>query len=194
MSFYWNGEIVMMQSKEVNHMEQKKIGLLLKELRKEKGLTQEELAEKFFVSSRSVSRWETGATLPDLSILVELADFYNIDIREIINGERKKQDMNSEEKETLMKVVEYADEEKAKVKKRMADNCAGAGILLTFSTVLYLTKGFNGAIEARPCDNMISFSLGLTLVILFVNVLYFTGHLEKVKATVKSIKTRLFGK
>ena len=43
-------------------MEQKKIGLFLKELRKECGLTQEELAEKFFVSSRSVSRWETGGS------------------------------------------------------------------------------------------------------------------------------------
>ena len=175
-------------------MEQKKIGLFLKELRKERGLTQEELAEKFFVSSRSVSRWETGATLPDLSILVELADFYSIDIREIIDGERKVQDMNSEEKETLMKVAEYADEEKAKVKKRMADICLGAGILLTFSTILYLTKGFNGAIGARPCDNIISASLGLTLGILFANVLYFTGYLKKIKVQAKSLKVRLFGK
>ncbi len=169
-------------------MEQKKIGLFLKKLRKEKGLTQEELAEKFFVSSRSVSRWETGATLPDVSILVELADFYCIDIREIIDGERKKQDMNSEEKETLMKVAEYADEEKANVKKRMAGICLGAGILLTFSSILYLTKGFNGAIGERPCDHIISVSLGLTLGILFTNALYFTGYLQKIKAMVKSIK------
>lgn len=175
-------------------MEQKKIGLFLKELRKERGLTQEELAEKFFVSSRSVSRWETGVTLPDLSILVELADFYDIDIREIIDGERKMQDMNSEKKETLMKVAEYADEEKAKVKKRMADSCEGAGILLTFSTILYLTNGFNGAIEARPCGNMISLSLCFTLAILFLNILYYTGHLEKVKTMAKSIKIKLFGK
>lgn len=49
-------------------MNQQKTGQLLKELRKEKNLTQEQLAEQFHISSRSVSRWETGANLPDLSI------------------------------------------------------------------------------------------------------------------------------
>ena len=45
----------------------KKIGIFLKELRKEKGLTQEQLAEKLLVSGRTVSRWETGLNMPDLS-------------------------------------------------------------------------------------------------------------------------------
>ena len=61
-------------------MDQKKIGLFLKQLRKEKTLTQSQLAEQLNVSDRTVSRWETGTNLPDLSILVELADFYDIDI------------------------------------------------------------------------------------------------------------------
>lgn len=43
--------------------------------RKENNLTQEQLAEKFGVSARTVSRWETGSNIPDLSILVELADY-----------------------------------------------------------------------------------------------------------------------
>ena len=63
-------------------MEQRKIGLFLKELRKEKGITQVQLAEQFNVSNRTVSRWENGNNMPDLSILVELADFYDVDIRE----------------------------------------------------------------------------------------------------------------
>ena len=45
-------------------MDQKKIGHFLKELRKEKELTQEQLAEKFHVSDRTVSRWETGSNMP----------------------------------------------------------------------------------------------------------------------------------
>ena len=60
----------------VQQMNQKKTGELLKQLRKEKNMTQEQLAERFYVSSRTVSRWETGSSLPDLGILVELADFY----------------------------------------------------------------------------------------------------------------------
>ena len=101
-------------------MNQRKIGEFLKQLRKEKGLTQEQLAEHFYVSSRSVSRWETGSNMPDVDMLIELADFYNVDIREIIDGERKSENMEKE-KETLKKVAEYADAEKAKLKKKVSN-------------------------------------------------------------------------
>ncbi|MBR2407364.1 MAG: helix-turn-helix domain-containing protein [Lachnospiraceae bacterium] len=99
-------------------MDQVKIGGFLKELRKEKELTQEQLAEKFGVSSRSVSRWENGNTMPELGILVELADYYEVDIKEIIDGERKSEIMKKEEKETLRKVADYAETEKKLVVKR----------------------------------------------------------------------------
>ena len=56
-------------------MDMKKIGGFLRRLRKEKGLTQEQLAESLFVSGRTVSRWETGTNMPDLSILILLAAF-----------------------------------------------------------------------------------------------------------------------
>ena len=99
-------------------IDQVKIGGFLKELRKEKELTQEQLAEKFGVSSRSVSRWENGNTMPELGILVELADYYEVDIKEIIDGERKSEIMKKEEKETLRKVADYAETEKKLVVKR----------------------------------------------------------------------------
>ena len=84
-------------------MNQQKTGEFLKHLRKEQGLTQEQLAEAFYVSSRTVSRWETGSNMPDLEILIELADFYHVDIREIIDGERKSENMDNETKDTLKK-------------------------------------------------------------------------------------------
>jgi len=99
-------------------IDQIKIGGFLRELRKEKELTQEQLAEKFGVSSRSVSRWENGNTMPELGILVELADYYEVDIKEIIDGERKSESMKKEEKETLRKVADYAEVEKKLVVKR----------------------------------------------------------------------------
>ena len=99
-------------------IDQMKIGNFLRELRKEKELTQEQLAEKFGVSSRSVSRWENGNTMPELGILVELADYYEVDIKEIIDGERKSESMKKEEKETLRKVADYAEVEKKLVVKR----------------------------------------------------------------------------
>ena len=87
-------------------MDTKKIGAFLKQCRKEKNLTQEQLAEKFEVSARTVSRWETGINMPDLSILVQLAEYYDVEMRELLDGERN-QTMNKEMKETLDKVVVY---------------------------------------------------------------------------------------
>ena len=89
-------------------MDTKKIGAFLKQCRKEKNLTQEQLAEKFGVSSRTVSRWETGSNMPDLSILVELADYYDMDLKELLDGERS-QPMNQEMRETLDKVADYEE-------------------------------------------------------------------------------------
>lgn len=96
-------------------MDQIKIGAFLKELRKEKGMSQEQLAENFGVSSRSVSRWENGNTMPDISIIIELADFYEVDIRELLSGERESEEMNKDLKETLEMVADYTEEEKTKI-------------------------------------------------------------------------------
>ena len=100
-------------------MDQKKTGYFLKQLRNEKKLTQEQLAEKFQITSRTVSRWETGSNMPDISMLLELADFYEVDIREIIDGERKSEQMNEELKETVIKVTDYTETNNARLLKRV---------------------------------------------------------------------------
>ena len=89
-------------------MNQKKIGSFLKELRKEMGITQEEFAEKLDVSSRTISRWETGANMPDISLLVNIAEIFNVSIPEIINGERKSENMNQETRDTAIAMAEYS--------------------------------------------------------------------------------------
>ena len=163
-------------------MDQQKIGGFLKELRKEKNLTQEQLAEVLNVSGRTVSRWETGSNMPDLSILVELADYYDVDIREIINGERKSEKMKDELKDTLTQVAEYSNTEKKNIKKRMIWNCAAAAMLLLFVAVLDISEGFGGFIPERPIRNITDFSIGLALAILAMNALYLAGILEKINA------------
>ncbi|MBD5455458.1 MAG: helix-turn-helix transcriptional regulator [Lachnospiraceae bacterium] len=162
-------------------MDQRKTGNFLKTLRKEKGLTQEQLAEQFNVSDRTVSRWETGSNMPDLSILIEIADFYDVDIREIIDGERKSENMDSETKNTLKKVAEYSDAEKKILKKRVISMTAGTLIIFLFSILLDVTEGF-GFIPETPCENMIDFALGLALGSLVLNMLYLNGTLDKIRA------------
>ncbi len=100
-------------------MDQIKIGNFLKELRKEKSFTQEQLAEHFNISSRTVFRWENGNNMPDISVSIELSEFYDVDIREIINGEMKGKNMNNEIKDTLVKVAEYTGTEKTRFLKRV---------------------------------------------------------------------------
>lgn len=88
-------------------MDQKKIGLFLRGLRKDKGVTQEQLAEQLNVSNKSVSRWETGTNMPDLDIIIILAEYYDVDVGELLAGERKTEEVK-EEKAVLRKVAEYS--------------------------------------------------------------------------------------
>lgn len=116
-------------------MDTKKIGGFLRVLRKEKGLTQEQLAEILFVSGRTVSRWETGTNMPELSILMQMAEFYHVEIKEILDGERKGETMNQEIKETLSKVADYNKLEKEKVIK--AGNTAfGLAFIVCTATIM----------------------------------------------------------
>lgn len=171
-------------------MNQKKTGEFLKQLRKEKGLTQEQLAEHFYVSGRTVSRWETGSNMPDLSALAELADYYEVDIREIIAGERESEIINNETKDTLKKVAEYAAEEKKKLKNRMAAMMIGAIALLAFCSLLFETNGFGGWIPENPCRNAISFILGAGVAMLVLNVMYLFGVLDKIREKKLSLRKK----
>lgn len=108
-------------------MDMKKIGGFLKELCKEKGLTQEQLAEILLVSGRTVSRWETGRNMPDLSILIQMAKFYDVEMKEILDGERKSEIMGKELKETLSKVADYN-----KLEKEKAEKAGNTAFCLTF--------------------------------------------------------------
>lgn len=96
------------------NMDMQKIGAFLKNLRKEKGLTQEQLAEIFGVAGRTVSRWENASNMPDLSMIIQIADFFDLEVKEILNGERDDDKMNQETKEMIEKVADYNKIEKEK--------------------------------------------------------------------------------
>ena len=72
-------------------MDQIKIGKLIAKQRKEKGLTQQELGDKVGVGYRAVSKWETGQTMPDISIINELSQILGITADELLKGELNKQ-------------------------------------------------------------------------------------------------------
>ena len=163
-------------------MNQQKTGEFLKHLRREKGLTQEQLAEHFYVSSRTVSRWETGANMPDLDMLIELADFYDVDIREIIDGERKSENMDKETKDTLKKVAEYAAEEKNLLRKPLYRATGGIAVFLMVVVLLFAreTKGLlNGLVSNDVCGMIMAVCLVVALATVVFQILLGKGTFDK---------------
>ncbi len=163
-----------------------KTGKFLQELRKEKGLTQEQLAEQMGVARRTVSRWETGSNMPDLDILTDLSDLYAVDLREILNGERKSERMDQELKETVLQVADYSNEEKARLLRRMhwlfIAGLAGSAAFLVI-TLLGLDK-------TSPYEGIASFGLGIAFGMIVLGVIFTSRSAVKIR----ELKRRLLSK
>ncbi len=167
-------------------MDLQKIGNFLKELRKEKNLTQEQLAETLNVSRRTVSRWETGSNMPDLDLLMEIADLYQVDLRELLNGERKNEQMNEEMKETVLQVAEYSNAEKQRTTKVVR-------VYFVLGILALIANAVMNMIETGDTF-WIGFLKGVTFAIalgaMVFGILYATGAMMKIQA----FKMRLIGK
>ena len=95
-------------------MDKERTGQLITELRKEKGLTQKQLAEALNVTDKAVSKWERGLSFPDISMLEPISQALDISIMELLAGERKGEDepLTREEAQQIVKEsVELSDEE-----------------------------------------------------------------------------------
>lgn len=167
-------------------MDQIKIGSFLKELRKEKGLTQDGLAVKLNVARRTVSRWETGYNLPDLDILIELSDFYGVDLRELLNGERTEKKMDKELKDTVLQVAEYSNEEKKKSSK----------IVLIYFVIGIIALFINLLVQILEMEDSFltgfikGSTFGAALGSMILGIIFVTGRMEKMR----EFKMRLIGK
>ena len=167
-------------------MNQNKIGNFMKSLRRERNLTQEQLAVEFHVSRRTVSRWETGYNLPDLDILIEMSDFYDVDLREILEGERKSEKMDAEMKETVIKVAEYSNCQK----ERIANVTLIYFILGIVSLIINQGMRFFDLPETFLVGLIEGITAGTALVSMIFGILYVTDAVTNAEA----FKKRVFGK
>lgn len=165
-------------------MDQQKIGAFLKELRKEKNITQEQLADEMRVSRRTVSRWETGSNMPDLDILIDISEYYGVDLKDILNGQRKSEDMDKELKDTVLKAAEYSNEDKEKMNKRFHFMFLGALVFLTIGVVtMFLLKG-----PASDIINGVCIGVGYGMVALGVILT------SRYARQIRDFKMRLMGR
>lgn len=83
-------------------MDQLKIGKFIAECRKQKSLTQMQLAEKLGITNKAISKWERGVAMPDTSLMLELCDILGITVNELLNGEKITMENNTEKNEQLL--------------------------------------------------------------------------------------------
>ncbi len=156
-----------------------KISNFIKTKRKELGLTQEELAQKLFVTEKAVSRWETGRGTPDISLLIPLAKILNVDVSELLNGEN-----NIEE------VIKYNE-----LNKKSKFNLQYKIIILFYilsilTFLIYLRFEYDPNIE-------LNYFIRLTLIIIasiFIitgNSIYSNNYVEKLEDKKKVTKFSL---
>lgn len=131
-------------------MNQTEIGKFIAKCRKEKKLTQAQLAEKLNITDRAVSKWETGKSMPDSSIMLELCEILGITVNELLSGEEI--DMENYEKKADVNLIAL----KRKDENNMTKNVI---ISILFSITLLV-----GIMVCLICDLAISGNLTWSLI------------------------------
>lgn len=149
-------------------MDQSYIGQRLKTLRKEKGLTQEQLGERLGVSSRSVSRWENGVNLPDFDLLLELCRLYGVSLDELLKG--GKRTVSEETEQALTLAAEYTSEQQRRLIRRL-HILAWIGVI---GWIVFLAVYLLGLDQIGWAENLASFAAGLAFSEAVI-LLFFTG-------------------
>ena len=129
-------------------MEKEKIGKYIRKKRIEKGMTQQQLAEKIQVTEKAVSRWETGRGVPDISLLEPLAEELHVSVTELLNGEEQVQEEAVHDTKAHMadiditNVIEYVQEnrkEKYNTGFKIGIGCLVVSLVLF---LLYLREAY----------------------------------------------------
>lgn len=97
-------------------MDQVKIGKFISQMRKEKGLTQKQLGEDLLISDKTVSKWETGKGLPEVSLMLPLCERLGINVNELLTGERiPDEDYKKKAEENIMNIMREKEESIRKI-------------------------------------------------------------------------------
>lgn len=151
-------------------MNQEKIGLFIAKCRREKNMTQEDLAEKLGVSNKSISRWENGKTMMDISLFEPLCNELNISIIELLNGER----INDKKKDKLYTktLINYSNKVGSRNKQVILT------ILFIISLMPMLLYQFGGMRGVQEISGLIILLSPITIVSI---ILFFLGIWFKFK-------------
>lgn len=121
-------------------MDQIKIGKFIAEMRKEQNLTQMDLAEKLGISNKTVSKWECGNGMPDYAVMEGLCDILQINVNELLSGERlPSKDYNKKAEENMMSLIQENSETSKKEKRELrlaVLGVIGIGLVVLYSIIM----------------------------------------------------------
>lgn len=117
-------------------MDQIKIGKFIASCRKERGMTQANLAEKLGISDRAISKWETGKSMPDSGIMLELCDLLKINVNELLSGERIMTEVYDKRAEENLLAMKQEVEEKNRQMLRMGYKLSYPALIAGLAMVL----------------------------------------------------------
>lgn len=123
-------------------MDKEKVGALIRELRKERGMTQKELAQKLHVTDKAVSKWERGLSFPDITLMEKLAEVLQVGIYELMCGEKKQEEPIARQQvdTVLADTVQEAYKKQRRQKRKFT--LLLAAVFLWFGIVLlFIFKG-----------------------------------------------------
>ncbi len=117
-------------------MNQEKIGKFIAMRRKEKNMTQSELAEKLGVTDKSIGNWENGRNMPDLSLFKPLCDELDITINELLSGEGLNKEQKQEKfEENIINTIDYSTKKITLIRKNLGIVLLILGILISFTAM-----------------------------------------------------------
>ena len=162
-------------------MTSKECGNFISELRKEKKLTQKELAEKIIVSDKAVSRWETGKGYPDVTSLVSLSEYFDVSVNELLAGKRLTvEDIKETADENLISVFEQVQKNKKQQNLQVAVYTSVLIVVLLPVLIIIGKELFVSMTTQIQAENIISavVSTVVGIVLLIVGFLIRKGNVS----------------
>jgi len=162
-------------------MTSKECGNFISELRKEKKLTQKELAEKIIVSDKAVSRWETGKGYPDVTSLVSLSEYFDVSVNELLAGKRLTvEDIKETADENLISVFEQVQKNKKQQHLQVAVYTSVLIVVLLPVLIIIGKELFVSMTTQIQAENIISavVSTVVGIVLLIVGFLIRKGNVS----------------
>ena len=156
-------------------MDYKKIGDFISTLRKSQNLTQTKLAEKLFVSEKTISKWENGKGIPDANSLLNMSEIFGVSINELLNGEKFSQENYSQKAEN--KLLELQNAKQESDKRLLFSEIVLGGV----STILFIIILFACSYAIEQLNIVVAPVIFLSVsAVFYLIALIYCFHIERV--------------